>query len=86
MSALTPALLATVAPALPLLILALALRPKAGPAPVPHPAVRCGCCPAHRAGVPVSRTTRRLAQEYARRPRPVGYQSPAWTVQPREVA
>jgi hypothetical protein len=65
-----PWFLATIAPVLPLLILALAYQP--------HSVHQ----PQHRHGVRATRVMRRLAAERKRaRPRPTGWQSPAWTVQ-----
>jgi hypothetical protein len=58
----------TIAPAIPLLILAVAFQPK------PLFPGR------HYIGVRATRIIRRLRAEYARKPIPTGWQSPAWTV------
>ena len=66
-----PVLIATVAPVLVLLPLAVFCQP---------------IMPArHRDGVRATRIVRRLSAERARVHRPTGWESPAWTVQPREV-
>jgi hypothetical protein len=68
-----PWFLATVAPAIPLLILAIAFQPR----PL-RPAK-------HYTGVRATRPARaliaRCEAEWAARPHPTGWQSPAWTVQ-----
>ena len=75
----------TVLPAVLAVSLLLFLKPGPAPAALPLPVVRCGCCASHRRGVRVSRIVRRLNAEWKRYRRPVGWQSPEWTVQPREV-
>ena len=71
----------TVAPAAFWLAVAMLLRPDPAPSALPGPASRCGCCPAHHNGVRVQRIVRRLESERRRTPRPIGWQSPAWTVE-----